>query len=116
MRSIACSRCAIATLLALVPALPAMAQTTTAPPKAAGAPWKPVASDVLDRSRGGHSVHNEMELNGTTADNSARNVTTGSNAISAGSFANASGLPVVIQNTGANVLIQNAVILHLQMN
>ena len=116
MRSIACSRCAIAALLALVPALSAMAQTTTAPPKEAGALWKPVAPHVLDRSRGGQSVHNEMELNGTTADNSARNVTTGSNAISAGSFANASGLPVVIQNTGANVLIQNAVILHLQMN
>jgi len=57
-----------------------------------------------------------MELSGVTADNSARNVTTGSNAISSGSFANMNGLPVVIQNTGANVLIQNAVILHLQMN
>jgi hypothetical protein len=71
---------------------------------------------MLDRSRGGQAVSNEMELSGVTADNSARNVTTGSNAISSGSFANMNGLPVVIQNTGANVLIQNAVILHLQMN
>jgi len=48
--------------------------------------------------------------------NSARNVTTGDNNISAGSFANMSGLPTVIQNSGANVLIQNATILNLQMN
>ncbi|MBT2325563.1 hypothetical protein J7E62_24835 [Variovorax paradoxus] len=78
---------------------------------------KPVDSAVLAGYRGGSQlVHNEMELSGTTADNTARNVNTGSNAISAGSFANMTGLPVVIQNTGANVLIQNAVILHLQMN
>jgi hypothetical protein len=78
---------------------------------------KPVDSAVLDNYRGGNQlVRNDMELSGVTADNTARNVTTGSNDISSGSFANMSGLPVVIQNTGANVLIQNAVILHLQMN
>ncbi|MBT2304263.1 hypothetical protein J7E70_27905 [Variovorax paradoxus] len=77
----------------------------------------PVDSAVLASQRGGNQlVRNDMELSGTTADNTARNVNTGSNAISSGSFANMSGLPVVIQNTGANVLIQNAVILHLQMN
>ena len=57
-----------------------------------------------------------MQLAGTTSGNSATQVVTGSNAISAGSFANMSGLPVVIQNSGANVLIQNAVIVHVQMN
>ena len=57
-----------------------------------------------------------MQLSGTTANNTAVNVATGTNAISAGSFSNMSGLPIVIQNTGANVLIQNAVILNLQMN
>jgi hypothetical protein len=40
---------------------------------------------------------------------------TGSNSIAAGSFANMSGLPLVVQNSGANVLIQNAVIINLQM-
>ena len=39
---------------------------------------------------------------------------TGSNAINEGSFANASGLSTVVQNTGANVLIQNATILNIQ--
>ena len=57
-----------------------------------------------------------MNLSGTTANNSATDVLTGTNTISAGAFANMSGLPVVIQNSGANVLIQNAVILNLQMN
>jgi len=77
----------------------------------------PVDTDKLSGYRGGTDmVRNDMTLNGTTADNSARNVNTGDNTISAGSFANMNGLPVVIQNSGANVLIQNAVILHLQMN
>ena len=75
----------------------------------------PVAAATLDRYRGGTQVHNDMTLTGTTAGNTAQHVETGSNTISAGAFANMSGLPVVIQNSGANVLIQNAVILHLQM-
>jgi hypothetical protein len=40
---------------------------------------------------------------------------TGANTIDAGSFANMSGIPVVIQNSGANVLIQNATIINLQL-
>ncbi|MDM0072905.1 hypothetical protein QTH90_00810 [Variovorax sp. J2P1-59] len=77
----------------------------------------PVDSEKLARYRGGaDQVSNEMTLNGTTANNSANRVTTGDNTISSGSFSNMNGLPVVIQNSGANVLIQNAVILHLQMN
>jgi hypothetical protein len=41
-------------------------------------------------------------------------VLTGNNTITEGSFSNASGLPMVIQNTGANVLIQNATIVNIQ--
>jgi len=76
----------------------------------------PVGADMLSTVRGGAQVHNSMTLDGTTADNSARNVTTGGNTIGTGSFANMSGLPIVIQNSGANVLIQNAVILNVQMD
>jgi len=76
----------------------------------------PVDSEKLASYRGGAEVvRNDMTLNGTTANNSARNVETGDNTISSGSFANMSGLPVVIQNSGANVLIQNAVILNVEM-
>ena len=77
----------------------------------------PVAMATLESQRGGSQlVVNDMQLAGTTSGNSATQVVTGTNAISAGAFANMSGLPVVIQNSGANVLIQNAVILHVQMN
>jgi hypothetical protein len=43
------------------------------------------------------------------------NVNTGSNAIGTGAFSAMSGIPIVVQNTGANVLIQNAVILNLKV-
>ncbi|MBS0451770.1 MAG: hypothetical protein JSS14_10680 [Proteobacteria bacterium] len=75
----------------------------------------PVNSETLSGVRGGAQVRNSMTLDGVTADNSARDVTTGTNTIGTGSFSNMSGMPIVIQNSGANVLIQNAVILNLQM-
>lgn len=75
-----------------------------------------MSADQLGRYRGGTDiVSNDMELSGAVAGNSARNVTTGINTINGGAFTNASGLPVVIQNSGANVLIQNATIINVQM-
>jgi len=76
----------------------------------------PVDADTLATYRGGAQTHNDMTLDGVTAGNVARNVATGDNSIASGSFADMNGLPIVIQNSGANVLIQNAVILNLQMN
>ena len=70
----------------------------------------------LDHERGkADLVLNDTKLNGDVANNNAVNVNTGSNTIDAGSFANMSGIPVVIQNSGANVLIQNATIINIQM-
>jgi hypothetical protein len=78
---------------------------------------QPVSSDKLSSYRGGASITNsEMTLSGLTAGNTAVNVVSGTNWIGSGAFANMSGLPLVVQNSGANVLIQNAVILNLQMN
>jgi hypothetical protein len=75
-----------------------------------------VDSARLASQRGGSDlVSTEARLNGTVGSNAANNVATGSNSIDAGSFANATGLPVVIQNTGANVLIQNATVINLQL-
>ena len=75
----------------------------------------PVSAGELASRRGGDLTVTDTKLSGVTADNTANQVVTGSNAIGGGSFANLSGIPVVIQNTGANVLIQNAVTLNLQM-
>jgi len=75
----------------------------------------PMTSRQLGGYRGGFDlVKNDMKLSGTVADNAAVNVTTGSNYIADGAFTNASGFPTVIQNTGSNVLIQNATIINLQ--
>ena len=71
---------------------------------------------VLGDLRGGTDIiTTEATLGGTVGSNTATNVTTGMNVISGGSFANSSGLPVVIQNSGANVLIQNATVINLQL-
>lgn len=73
----------------------------------------------LDNERGGaeaaSSPFGGIVTGGTLNNNRAADVVTGSNAIREGSFANASGIPVVIQNTGANVLIQNATIVNVQL-
>lgn len=70
---------------------------------------------TLEQMRGGtDSITSNTQLRGTTDGNSATNVVTGNNMIQTGSFANAAGVPVVIQNSGANVLIQNATVVNLQ--
>lgn len=76
----------------------------------------PLAAERLAQLRGGtDTVWNDMKLSGAVAGNAAVNVATGANIITNGSFSNASGLPVAIQNSGANVLIQNATIINLQL-
>ena len=104
----------------------AMAQTAPAkageaspsvPARAADPAWPKAAPlERLERLRGGaDTVTTQASLTATVADNSARNVVTGNNVIDNGSFANMSGMPMVIQNTGANVLIQNATVINLQL-
>lgn len=116
----ACLACA--TLVMVLPAQgfaqssPAQQATETTVIQSAGFD-QPVAMTTLQELRGGSEfVHNEMDLAGTTSNNSAINVATGSNTISSGAFSSMSGVPLVIQNTGANVLIQNAMIVNLKMN
>lgn len=75
-----------------------------------------LASLSESESRGASdAIRNEATLGGTVGNNSATNVATGNNIIDSGSFANSSGLPVVIQNSGANVLIQSATVINLQL-
>jgi hypothetical protein len=77
---------------------------------------EPVADDKLATLHAGtDTVNNEMRVNGIVTGNAAANVSSGANTISSGAFSNASGLPVAIQNSGANVLIQNATIINIQM-
>ena len=71
-----------------------------------------VSSEELDTLRGADQdiVENVITVTGEVTDNTATNVVTGANNIQGGSFDNASGVLSVVQNTGANVLIQSATI------
>ena len=73
------------------------------------------AARLAGKRAGADAVNNDMQLSGAVSGNSAVHVYTGANSISSGSFSNAAGLPVAIQNSGANVLIQNATIINIQM-
>lgn len=76
---------------------------------------KAVPATKLDNIRGGAEVTvNDMRLHGTVADNAAVNVRSGYNSIAEGAFSNAAGIPTAIQNSGSNVLIQNATIVNVQ--
>ena len=80
-----------------------------------GAFAAPLGEEQLSRLRGGSETPwSEMKLNGTVTGNSTVDVVSGNNAIAGGSFANSTGLPTVIQNSGSNVLIQNATIVNVQ--
>lgn len=64
---------------------------------------------------GGSEVANHITINGSVSDTSTTYVRTGFNSIDGGAFGNAVGLPMVIQNSGNSVLIQNATIVNLQV-
>jgi hypothetical protein len=75
-----------------------------------------VTPKTLDTQRGGQAVVvNAADLDAMMQNNRAIDNTTGNNYISDGAFSHSSGLPVVIQNSGNNVILQNSLILNLQM-
>lgn len=96
--------------------LPARAKPAALQGAPAAAPFDaPAQEAVLDEARGGSdTLATDTRLHGVVGGNVATNVNTGANIIQASSFANASGIPIVIQNSGANVLIQNATVINLQ--
>jgi len=93
--------------------LPAASESATTRRNPFGS--KPMTAAALATRRGGDRVFNDAQLKGVVTDNQASNLTTGMNVISEGAFAGSSGLPTVIQNSGNNVLIQNATIVNVQL-
>ena len=71
-----------------------------------------VAVDRLSALRGGDGSQTEnlIDVDGSVDENTAHHITSGTNSIADGAFSNASGINTVIQNSGSNVLIQNAMI------
>ena len=76
---------------------------------------RPVSGATLGAKRGGASVFSDAELKGVVSNNVASHLTTGMNVISEGAFSGSSGLPLVVQNSGNNVLIQNSTIVNVQL-
>jgi hypothetical protein len=75
-----------------------------------------VDNQDLSISRGGAEVTlNDLKSNGLVSQNQASNLVTGSNFVTDGSFAGAAGFSTVVQNSGNNVLIQNATIINLRV-
>ena len=79
---------------------------------------KPVSAEQLGAQRGARDlgdfkVLNLNDVRGSVQNNSAIDVVTGSNMITNGAFSNVTGFPLVVQNTGNNVLIQNSTILNI---
>ncbi len=111
--------------LAAEPAKPATASSFIAASMQASAPTaakstyvdgfgQSVTGNDLATLSGGTNITETMTLNGTVNNNTDDHVVTGSNTISTNSFNGAVGVPMVIQNTGNNVLIQNATIINVQ--
>jgi hypothetical protein len=75
---------------------------------------RPVTRDVLILVRGGSEVENEADIQGRVTDNSAIGVKGAPNAVNGGAFVGAAGINTVIQNSGSNVLIQNALVVNVE--
>lgn len=73
-----------------------------------------IADEQLDQLRGQKTVFNSNEVDGQLHNNEAVSNVTGGNFVTDGAFAGLSGFSTVIQNSGNNVLIQNATVLNLQ--
>ena len=111
-----------AALLTVALALPVVclgeepADTSSATQQTSTTLGAPVSTATLAEQRGGDetNVINTIRINGQVTNNAAQDVVTGANDIQGGSFANSSGIMSVVQNTGANVLIQSATIVNVQ--
>ena len=120
-------RCALAVTLIAASLIPAGALADS-PADASERPAKevspqlpalgPVADEqVLESQRGGQddAYFNDMRSKAQVYNTSTTNVSTGDNTINGAAFTGTNGLPIVVQNSGNNVVIQNSTILNLQL-
>jgi len=94
-------------------------ETGSVTPTAITSWGSPVPLEQLDTQRGGTDTGpvtiNANFLNAKLNHNAAIENVTGNNTINGNAFAGASGLPIVIQNSGNNVIIQSGTVLNLTM-
>lgn len=79
----------------------------------------PIPTAQLEAQRGGTDTGpvtiNANILNAKLYDNAASDNVTGHNTITGNAFAGASGLPIVFQNSGNNVIMQSGTVLNLTL-
>ncbi len=76
-----------------------------------------VDEQALADHRGGSDLElNEIRAVGTVSEVAASDLVTGHNVITEGALSGATGVPMIIQNSGNGVLIQNAVILNVDVH
>ncbi|QNK03645.1 hypothetical protein H8F01_02215 [Dyella telluris] len=73
-----------------------------------------VDNATLDGLSGGTLVVQNTTLTGTVSNDTADHVISGANVITGGAFSGEAGIPMVIQNSGSNVLIQNATVISVE--
>lgn len=73
-----------------------------------------VDNATLDGLSGGSLVVQNTTLTGTVSNDTADHVISGANVITGGAFSGEAGIPMVIQNSGSNVLIQNATVISVE--
>lgn len=70
---------------------------------------------ALSDQRGKATISNKNDVDGALYRNQATNTVSGGNFVTEGALSDSTGLFTVIQNSGNNVLIQNATILNLDV-
>lgn len=75
----------------------------------------PESSLASERGGTAFPVNNTNQLNAQLYDNQAAGNVTGTNSVSDSAFAGMSGFATVVQNSGNNVIVQNATILNVQL-
>jgi hypothetical protein len=99
-----------------LPVVPASASATTVPPRDDDRLGSALSDNRLSAQRGGQDAQlGEIKARSVVTDNTAHHLTTGTNTITDGAFSQTSGMPMVIQNSGNNVSIQNSTVLNLQL-
>lgn len=89
-------------------------QWTAIPQRTVSSIGAPVDVARLATMRGGEDDHqSNIVVDGTVDGNSADRIVSGNNHVGSGAFDNANGINTVIQNSGTNVLIQNAMVVNV---
>ena len=104
-------------LMALVLLLPGAASGSGDTQPGAAELGTPLPQEILLERRAGQASLelNVQETTATLNGNQALNNVTGDNYMGGGAFAGANGFPVAVQNSGNNVIVQNAFIINLDV-